>query len=196
MNRRLAAFVLALALFAPASARAKDEPADEKRPPASEHVYLTREKALAGFFPDAEKIGYERKTLTGAQAAQFRKDLGYAPPRLDYVVYIATKNGKRAGYALIDNELGKYEMITFAVAAGTDGRVADSAVMVYREEIGHQVKEPMFLEQFKGKGTDAPLRLGRDVNGISGATVSSRSIARGIRRALWLINTFYPTEER
>ncbi len=45
-------------------------------------------------------------------------------------------------------------------------------------------QEPWFTQQFVGKGLNDPLAMGQDLDGLSGATVSSTTVARGIRESL------------
>ena len=63
---------------------------------------------------------------------------------------------------------------------------------VFRESRGGEVKRKRFTKQFRGKTLDSPLRLGRDVDGVTGATYSSRAVVGGVRRALELIEARYP----
>jgi Na+-translocating ferredoxin:NAD+ oxidoreductase RnfG subunit len=39
-------------------------------------------------------------------------------------------------------------------------------------------------KQFRGKTADAPLQVGKDIRNISGATISSNSVTRGVKQAL------------
>jgi hypothetical protein len=49
------------------------------------------------------------------------------------------------------------------------------------------VRDPRFRKQFQGKTAQDPLRLNRDIDAVSGATVSSASLATGARRAAILV---------
>jgi len=67
-------------------------------------------------------------------------------------------------------------------------------VMVYRESRGDGVKRQRFLKQFRGKDADDPVRINRDIVGLSGATLSSRSITAGVKRVLEVVRMRYPAE--
>jgi len=95
------------------------------------------------------------------------------------------------GYAYEASELGKVANMDFIVALAPQGHIKDVVMTVYREPIGHQVRSQRFMRQFRGKSVHAPLRVGRDVHGISGATLSSWAVARGCRKAVWLVKEFY-----
>jgi len=59
-------------------------------------------------------------------------------------------------------------------------------LMIYRESEGDEIRNPEFLRQFLGKGPDDRLRLDQDIQGISGATYSSRAMVDGARKLLVL----------
>jgi len=56
--------------------------------------------------------------------------------------------------------------------------------MDYRESYGYEVRNPAWRKQFIGKTYAAPLSLDKDVRNISGATLSCRHIAQGVKRVL------------
>ena len=80
-------------------------------------------------------------------------------------------------------------LISLGVTPG--GKVADVAVMTYREEIGSEVRERRYLDQFPGRGTDARIQCTgarRDLNYISGATMSCEAVALGTRMVLHVVD--------
>src|SRR5262249_21801883 len=82
--------------------------------------------------------------------------------------------------------------ITFMVAVSPEHRVVDILVMVFRENRGSEIREARFLRQFKGKKASDALTVNRDIVNYSGATLSSKAISRGVKRALALVDHFYP----
>jgi Na+-translocating ferredoxin:NAD+ oxidoreductase RnfG subunit len=46
------------------------------------------------------------------------------------------------------------------------------------------VSRRRFLDQFRGKTARSPLRLNKDILNITGATVSSRAVTLGVKKAL------------
>lgn len=177
MKRSFALFVLA-ALLVPGVAL------------AGEIVHETREQVLARFFAGTSSVGHEKFVLGDDDAAAFRSALGYDAPRREYFVYLARGAEGVAGYAIIDNEMGKHRPMTFAVHVSGDGAVREVALMVYREDVGGQVREKPFVRQFAGKTSAEPIRLGADIDGISGATISSRAMCIGVKRALWIVDRY------
>jgi len=91
---------------------------------------------------------------------------------------------KLLGLFVVDHVIGKHLYIDYAVALDTMGRVLRVDILQYRESYGGEVREPSWLAQFVGKTSSSPLRVGRDVRNISGATLSSAHITEGVKRIL------------
>jgi hypothetical protein len=88
------------------------------------------------------------------------------------------------GFALVRDVKGKDLPITFLVAVDPSGVVRDVDILVYREPYGGEVAYENWRRQFRGAGADNPLRVGREIRGISGATISVHAVTLGVRAAL------------
>ena len=86
----------------------------------------------------------------------------------------------------IDEENGQHLPITFAVKLSPDGVVQRQEIVAYREARGDEVRDARFRNQFVGKSARDPLLPGDDIVAVSGATISSRAMAVGVKRALVL----------
>jgi hypothetical protein len=153
---------------------------------AETNYYSTR-SMLAAFFPNSEHVGYRTFALDRSIRVRLAQRLGYAPARDKYTIFVATTHGKVDGYAVVDDELGLHQPITFATRLSPRGIVERVEIMVYREPRGDEVRDERFRKQFQGKTSQDPLRLNRDIDAVSGATVSSASLAVGVRRATILV---------
>ena len=91
-----------------------------------------------------------------------------------------------AGLIFMFDVIGQSQPITFAVGVTPDGALKDVQVMMYREPQGDGIQEKRFRKQFEGKGLKDPIALGKDIDAISGATISSRSATYAARKALAL----------
>ena len=151
---------------------------DERR----EDVYLTKKEAFAVAFPGAEKIKKEKKWLTDTQRAAIGKILGeeYKKRRVTYYLGL-NKEGKPIGAMVIGNEIGRSYPITFMVVLDPDGTVKDVEIMVYREPHGWEVRFESFLSQFFGLKAGDPFD---NIHNITGATLSVRSMTRGVKKAV------------
>ena len=162
---------------------------------ATAETLLTQEKALKVVFPKSDSIRAETKVLAAEQRTDLENNTGLRFPEAEYPAFVAKSKDKVDGYAVILNEIGKHENITFIVGVSPKGKVLEVAVMEYRESRGEEVKEQRFLSQFKGKSAKDPIRVNQDIVNYTGATLSSNAIARGVRRALTLTNFFYGTSK-
>ena len=87
--------------------------------------------------------------------------------------------------AWILEEIGKYHPITAGFVVER-GRIADVAVLAYRESHGWEIRYSFFTEQFHGLALDQETELSDSVDSISGATLSVNSMKRLARVALYL----------
>ena len=160
---------------------------------ASAETLLTQDQALKVVFPKSESVQTEKKTLNDQQRQELENNTGLRCPESEYPTVLARTRGEADGYAVILNEIGKHENITFIVGVSPKGKVLEVAVMEYRESRGGEVREQRFLSQFKGKTSSDPIRVNQDIVNYTGATLSSYAISRGVRRALALTHLFYGT---
>ncbi len=158
---------------------------------AAAETLLTQEQALKIVFPKSESVKAEMKALSEDQRKTLEENTGLRFAETDYPTFVASTKGQPEGYAVILNEIGKHENITFIVGVSPKGKVMEVAVMEYRESRGEEVKEQRFLSQFRGKKSTDPIRVNQDIVNYTGATLSSYAIARGVRRALALTQLFY-----
>jgi hypothetical protein len=141
--------------------------------PAAAHAtqYLTVEQARRLLFPAAER--FAPSTLRSGHDEQ--------------PLWRALRGDAFLGYFIVDEVIGKHELITYAVAIDPMGVVRGVEILDYRESRGGEVRDPRWRAQFVGKGPADPLRLGEDIQNLSGATLSSRHITEGVRRLVALL---------
>lgn len=147
--------------------------------PAHAVTYLTVEQAQVAIFP-GRKLTPAGVTLTKGQrkAIERASDVRVRNPDLK------AWKVEGGGWFLLDEVIGKHEFITYAVGLTGDGAVKQIEVMDYRETYGGQVRDEKWRAQFIGKKHGVKLKLDDDIQNISGATLSSRHIADGVRRLL------------
>lgn len=146
--------------------------------------YLSVEQAQKILFSSATHYAPVKYTLSPEQkrAVEQASDVRVRNPELS--AWRVSAGGQPLGWFVVDEVLGKHEFITYAVAIGTDGAVHGIEILDYRETHGGQIREAAWRAQFAGKTGDAPLRLDNDIANISGATLSCKHIADGVRRLL------------
>jgi hypothetical protein len=105
--------------------------------------------------------------------------------RVDSISVLRVSRGSTLlGFAEVRNVKGKERPITYLVAVDSSGATRDIDILVYREPQGGEVANEAWRRQFRGKTAADPLQVGKDIRNISGATISSNSVTRGVRLAL------------
>ncbi len=99
-----------------------------------------------------------------------------------------SKRDSTMAYAFLDNVIGKSMPITFMVIVKIDGDVISANVIKYREAYGSEVGNKGWLQQFINFNNNSTYNIGKDIDGISGATLSVKSMSKGIQK----IATLYP----
>jgi len=85
-------------------------------------------------------------------------------------------------WLVIDEVVGKHEMITYAVAIHPNGSIAGIEVLEYVESYGYEVAEAQWRKQFVGKTANDPIKLNQDIQNIGGATLSCKHLTDGVKR--------------
>jgi Na+-translocating ferredoxin:NAD+ oxidoreductase RnfG subunit len=141
--------------------------------------------------PSSAKVVKEERDLTDEQLHAVEKTLGTRLQSRAQVIYCGETNSATDGYAMIANEIGKEQFITFVVGITKEFKVQRVALMVFRESRGWEVEDPRFTGQFRGKTSRDRLLVGADIIGITGATLSARAFSRGTKKALAICEALY-----
>jgi hypothetical protein len=170
---RLALAAASAAVLLPSSAFAVD--------------YLSADQAAKLMFPQADR--FEPHDV-GLDAAQLQKlaSQGVPPRSARWPVQVARQGDATLGFVVVDDVIGKFELISYAVGLGVDGAVRQIEILSYRESHGHEVRLPAWRRQFAGKTPASPLRVGDDIANISGATLSCTHVADGVRRIVAVVD--------
>ena len=140
--------------------------------PLKAEVFLSPDEAIKEIFPDYQYYKTQIHTLEEQKLDVFTVLLG----------------DKLLGWAVALNEQGMKEPITFLVGVDIEGKVLDVYVLEYREPHGFEIRRRAFLSQFFGKTADSPLAVGQDIDGVTQATISSKSAAGAVKKALRIID--------
>jgi Na+-translocating ferredoxin:NAD+ oxidoreductase RnfG subunit len=104
---------------------------------------------------------------------------------IDTALVLRVWNGDSLqGFARVRNVKGKDQPITYLVAVDSALRLRDVDILVYREAYGGEVAYEAWRRQFRGRGPDDPLEVGREIRSISGATISVNAVTLGVRRTV------------
>lgn len=160
-------------------------------------IYMGIDQAPRAVFPKASAFERRDITVTEEMSKKIKSLVGQAKPTIwesSYITFIAKSEQDVIGYAVICEEIGKHYPITFIVGVTPDRKVEDVAIMVYRESQGGEVRYKGFLKQFHNKSLKNSILPYKDIVNVSGATLSTRALARGVRKALAVIETIYLDE--
>lgn len=105
----------------------------------------------------------------------------------DKIYYWIIKGSNEINYALLDNSIGKTMPITYLIIFNSKLEVVNSSIIKYREPYGGEVSGKKWLDQFKGMKQDFLYQYGKEIDGISGATLSVRSVTKGISKLSLLL---------
>jgi len=146
--------------------------------------YMSLEQAQALIFPNAKEFIAAPVTLTPDQVARIERHSGVAIRFPQQQVWRARAEGKLLGWFIVDQVIGKHELITYAAGINLDGSLRQFQILEYREAYGSQIRYTNWRDQFVGKTAADKLELDTDIINISGATMSCRHVTEGIKRLL------------
>lgn len=165
---------------------------------------LTREEAINKTFGSKAEISIETHELEGDLLEAVKERLGgmlvyYQEGSESEIVsekrtiefIFAAHNGKKYGVGIIDIEPGKWGPVEFMIAMNMKGVIKSVRVLSYQEKRGRPIARNSYMNQFKNKTINDPITIGRDITGITGATISSRSSCFTVKKALVLYEEIY-----
>ena len=147
---------------------------------ATDYMSVAQSQQL--MFADATEFAPVNVALDPEQLRQLAERAGGPARAGAWRVWQARQGDKVLGYVVVDSVIGKFELIQYAVALGTAGEIRDVEILSYRESHGYEVRGKPWRDQFNGKSAKSTLRIGDDIQNISGATLSCTHITDGIRR--------------
>ena len=96
-------------------------------------------------------------------------------------------DGERSGYLISTSAKGRYDYFDYTVIFTKDLSVLCVKVTTYRSSHGAEICSKGWLKQFKGYKGER-IEIGKDVDSISGATLSSTSMVEDMQRVYHLMD--------
>lgn len=150
--------------------------------------YLSAEQARALLFPAAAQWQDKRFALLPEQLQMVARLAGAPARSAAWAMSQALDDkGKYLGSVVVDQVIGKFELITYAVGIDAKGAVTGIEILSYRESHGGEIRLPAWRKQFAGKTLAQPIKVGDDIALISGATLSCSHVTDGVRRIVGLL---------
>lgn len=131
----------------------------------------------------AAKLSKVEFTPTDAQKAAIQS-CG-ADPKGSFTMYKGLgADGALIGTVLVIDQAGKEGPLQLLMGVKPDGSVYDIAFTVFGEERGKPALSWKYLKQFVGKKASDPIQLGKDVDGVSGASWTSKGVTHAVKKGL------------
>lgn len=157
-------------------------------------VLISAENALQKLLPEATSTAKETKTISAEEIEKINKRARLKlDPATDntFEFTVAKANGEIIGYAAQDAVPGKWGLIYYMIAFKPNGQIKDVVVLSYEEQRGKPIAKKRFLKQFRKKSTKNKIRLMKDIKGVTGASMSSRGMADGVRKMTHVLEVAY-----
>jgi len=97
-------------------------------------------------------------------------------------VFKLKNNTNILGYYYLTAANSKADKFDYMIVFNPDLSILKVQMLVYREDYGGEIGSKRWLKQFIGKINGQKMKFGHDVQNISGATVSARSITNDIEK--------------
>ena len=120
----------------------------------------------------------QRLWIDKTKQAEIKKQFNPSQIKLSYRYW---KNKDKTVWIL--DEIGKERNITTGIVIENQ-TIQKVQVLVYRESRGGQVKNPRFTQQYYQKNSQS--NLIKEIDSISGATLSVNALNKQVKLALWL----------
>lgn len=136
-------------------------------PRIAENNELEKKNAIAAIFPSSDDCQLTDISADGVE-----------------LVYLVLKDGDLLGYAASVSTMGFGGEIELMVGVTAEGTVKGIKVVSHSETpgLGSRVDDEGYLSQYAGLGGN--LSIGSDVDAITGSTISSKAVLRGVNAAL------------
>jgi hypothetical protein len=143
---------------------------------------LAKDEALALAFPGAQ-VAAKTVFLTEEQARAVRERTGREPPSKLLTFYAARRDEQIVGYGVIDTHVVRTLPEAFLVVLSPAGVVERVLMLAFYEPPEYRPSD-RWLEQFQGRSAHdtRDWRVGRDVHGLTGATLSAYAVTDALRR--------------
>jgi len=147
---------------------------------------------LLGWLTPTLRRTSESQTSTRLSSALYKlfPEADHGTPLADEKIYQEfNSQNKLLGYVFLSSDFvttiqGYGGPIQLAIALTPDGKIQDLKVVHHQETPEFTRQLPNFLAQFIGQATNAPFVLSKNVDGISGATITSQAAIATLNETL------------
>lgn len=98
------------------------------------------------------------------------------------LLYQITNNNKPEAYLFLSKAKSKISHFDYLIIYNMDLSIKNVKMLIYREEYGGEIGSNRWLKQFVGKSNPNNMKFGDDIQNISGATISARSMTEDVKK--------------
>ncbi len=98
--------------------------------------------------------------------------------------FVVSQGANEMGYVFVDQAPSKTAKFDYMVVFDEELKVIHSKVLIYREEYGGEIGSKRWLKQFLGMSGGDRVSHETNIDGISGATISVRSMTNSMDNLL------------
>jgi hypothetical protein len=158
-------------------------------------VYYSKSEALDSAFPGADRVDSRTVVLKDEQATAIES---LAKARLEtrlITIYTGVKDDEIVGYAFIDIHTVRTLPEAFLIVLSPEGQIESLRVLAFYEPEEYLPTE-RWLAQFDHRVLGRELRLGGEIHGIAGSTLSARAVTDAVRRSLAIFELLVKAKQR
>ena len=140
------------------------------------------DKVITSTF-DVEEFSFDAKIIP----AEIAKEL---PSKFEKDNFFEIKSEDTLlGYAYVSKAPSKTAQFDYLVLVDPELVIVKANVLIYREEYGGEIGSKRWLSQFIGKTKEDEFRYGDNIDAISGATISVRSMTNAMNDLMGSLKT-------
>lgn len=140
------------------------------------HLKKINKEVLTVFEIDA----FERETVVIDSTALSEMDASFDA---DNFIRIS-KDQKHLGYFYFGKAPSKADEFDYVIIFDDQLIIKKIKILAYREDIGGEISSKRWLRQFDGFTKSDELAYGKDIMGISGATISAKAMTKAVNDLL------------
>ena len=148
---------------------------------SSAKALMSKSEALKLAFPEADQVETVHLFLSSAEMERVKKLSGILPDSPIFTFYVGKKAEQTTGYAAIEAGVVRTLPETVMVVLNADGTVRFTEILAFFEPPEYMPAK-RWLDQFRNITLSPELRVGGEIHGISGATLSAEAITRQVRK--------------
>ena len=156
--------------------------------------YLSLGDAVKKFIPADAKVLKVTKVPSADERKRLLDDYGWDATEPEYVAFKGVDKAddqKVLGYVFVIPEIFNTCFHKYAVGVAPDGKILESVIIELTCPRSFPINKKAFLKQFKDKTHNDALTTRVDIDGITGASLSSEAASTAARKAVSLHNLFF-----